>query len=154
MQLYRVKYLKCLRTRKYNLEHKCEWNLTLAWLFLAPVTFYLNCLHRVDLVHPFWAMAAFPVSFSVLSCWINTAPSMCTKGSSWIWKNIPYVKSNICAELLFCVSVTGKTKYMVISRERNAGRDDSVKIDNSTIERVEEFKYLGLTLTDQNSIQE
>jgi hypothetical protein len=31
-------------------------------------------------------------------------------------------------------------------------RGDSVKIDNSSIERVEEFKYLGTTLTDQNSI--
>jgi hypothetical protein len=41
-----------------------------------------------------------------------------------------------------------KTKYMVMSRDRNAGRDDSVKIDNSSIERVEEFKYLGTTLTD------
>jgi hypothetical protein len=30
----------------------------------------------------------------------------------------------------------------------------SVKIDNSSIERVEEFKYLGTRLTDQNSIQE
>jgi len=29
-----------------------------------------------------------------------------------------------------------------------------VKTDNSYIERVEEFKYLGTTLTDQNSIQE
>ena len=29
-----------------------------------------------------------------------------------------------------------------------------MKIDNSSIERVEEFKYLGTTLTDQNSIQE
>jgi hypothetical protein len=28
-----------------------------------------------------------------------------------------------------------------------------VKIDNSSIERVEEFKYLGTTITDQNSIQ-
>jgi hypothetical protein len=26
-----------------------------------------------------------------------------------------------------------KTKYMVMSRERNAGRDESVKIDNSSI---------------------
>jgi hypothetical protein len=43
---------------------------------------------------------------------------------------------------------------MVMSRERNAGRDDSVKVNNSSIERVEEFKYLGTTLTDQNSIQE
>jgi hypothetical protein len=46
-----------------------------------------------------------------------------------------------------------KTKYMVMSRDRNAGRDDSVKIDNSSIERVEDFKYLGTKLTDQNSIQ-
>jgi len=29
-----------------------------------------------------------------------------------------------------------------------------VKIDNSSIEMVEEFKYLGTTITDQNSIQE
>ena len=29
-----------------------------------------------------------------------------------------------------------------------------MKTDNSSIERVEEFKYLGTTLTDQNSIQE
>jgi hypothetical protein len=29
-----------------------------------------------------------------------------------------------------------------------------VKIDNSSIERVEKFKYLGTMLTDQNSIQE
>ena len=47
-----------------------------------------------------------------------------------------------------------KTKYMVMSRDRNAGRGHSVKIDNSSIERVEAFKYLGTTLTDQNSIQE
>jgi hypothetical protein len=28
-----------------------------------------------------------------------------------------------------------------------------MKIDNSSIERMEEFKYLGTTLTNQNSIQ-
>jgi hypothetical protein len=43
---------------------------------------------------------------------------------------------------------------MVMSRDRNAGRGDSVKIDNSSIERVEEFKYLGTMLTDQNFVQE
>jgi len=40
-----------------------------------------------------------------------------------------------------------KTKYMVLSRDQNAGRIQSVRIDNSTFERVEEFKYLGTTLT-------
>ena len=39
-------------------------------------------------------------------------------------------------------------------RAGNAGRGHSVKIDNSSIERFENFKYLGAMLTDQNSIQE
>jgi hypothetical protein len=47
-----------------------------------------------------------------------------------------------------------KSKCMVMSRDRNAGRGHGVKIDNSSFERVEEFKYLGVTLIDQNSIQE
>jgi len=47
-----------------------------------------------------------------------------------------------------------KTKYKTVSRDKNAGRIQSMKIDNSSIERVEEFKYLGTTLTNQNSIQE
>jgi len=46
-----------------------------------------------------------------------------------------------------------KNKYMVISRYRNTGRNHSIKTDNSSFERVEEFKYLGITLTYQNSIQ-
>ena len=49
--------------------------------------------------------------------------------------------------------IADKTKYMVMSRDQNAGRIQSVRIDNSTFERVEEFKYLG-TLTNQNSIPE
>ena len=43
---------------------------------------------------------------------------------------------------------------MVMSRDQNAGRIQSVRIDSSTFERVEEFKYLGTTLTYQNSIAE
>jgi len=42
-----------------------------------------------------------------------------------------------------------KTKYMVMSRDQNAGRNHSVRIDNNTFERVEEFKYLGTTLRNQ-----
>jgi hypothetical protein len=47
-----------------------------------------------------------------------------------------------------------KTKYMIMYRDQNAGRSHSMKTDNSSFERVEEFKYLGTTLTNQNSIQE
>jgi len=46
-----------------------------------------------------------------------------------------------------------KTKYLTVSRDQNAGRIHNMKIGNSSIERVEEFKYLGSTLTNQNSIQ-
>ena len=38
-----------------------------------------------------------------------------------------------------------KTKYVVMSRDQNAGRSHSVRTDNSSFERVEEFKYLGTT---------
>jgi hypothetical protein len=47
-----------------------------------------------------------------------------------------------------------KTKYMVVSRDQNAGQIHSMKIDNSSFAWVEEFKYLGTTLMNQNSIQE
>jgi hypothetical protein len=42
-----------------------------------------------------------------------------------------------------------KTKYMVMSRDQHAGRRHNMKIVNSSFERVEEFKYLGTTLTNQ-----
>jgi len=38
-----------------------------------------------------------------------------------------------------------KTKYMIMSRDQNAGRSHNMKIDSSSLERVEEFKYLGTT---------
>jgi len=47
-----------------------------------------------------------------------------------------------------------KTKYMAMSRDQNAGRIHSVRTENNTFERVKEFKYLGTTLTNQNSIPE
>jgi len=49
---------------------------------------------------------------------------------------------------------TDKTKCIVMSRDQNAGRNQNVRINNSTFERVEVFKYLGTILTNQNSIAE
>jgi hypothetical protein len=43
---------------------------------------------------------------------------------------------------------------MVMSRDQNAGRSHNIQIDNSSFDRVEEFKYLTSTLTNKNSIQE
>ena len=43
---------------------------------------------------------------------------------------------------------------MVMSRDQNTGRSQSINIDNSSFARVEEFKYLATNLTNQNSIQE
>ena len=47
-----------------------------------------------------------------------------------------------------------KTKYMVMSGDQNAVKCNTIKIDNSSFERVEQFKCLGTTLTNKNSIQE
>jgi hypothetical protein len=48
----------------------------------------------------------------------------------------------------------GKTKYMVMSREQNEGQNHDIKIDNKSFERVEQFKYLGTTLKNRNSIHD
>ena len=42
-----------------------------------------------------------------------------------------------------------KTKYMIMSRDQSAGRSHNIKIDNSSFERVEDFKYLGTTWTNK-----
>ena len=47
-----------------------------------------------------------------------------------------------------------KTEYMAMSREQDAVRSHTIKIDSSSINRVEEFTYSGTTSTNQNSIQE
>ena len=38
--------------------------------------------------------------------------------------------------------------------DQNAGQIHNIKTDNNFQERVEQFKYLGATLANQNSVQE
>jgi hypothetical protein len=42
-----------------------------------------------------------------------------------------------------------KTKYMVMSRNPNAGQNHNIKPGNISLERVEQFRYLGTILTNQ-----
>jgi hypothetical protein len=61
--------------------------------------------------------------------------------------SIRVVKENADA-LVVAAKETGlevnadKAKYMIMSRDQNARRTHSMKPDNSSFERVEEFKYL------------
>ena len=47
-----------------------------------------------------------------------------------------------------------KTNYMVMTQAQDAEQSHMIKTDNISFERVEEFKYLGTTLTNQNSVLE
>jgi hypothetical protein len=42
-----------------------------------------------------------------------------------------------------------KTKYMLVSRDKNAGQTREIKVGNRSFENVSQFKYLGTTVTNQ-----
>jgi hypothetical protein len=43
---------------------------------------------------------------------------------------------------------------MLVSRDQNTGQNQEIKIGNRSFENVSQFKYLGMTVTNQNLIQE
>jgi hypothetical protein len=43
---------------------------------------------------------------------------------------------------------------MLVSWDQNAGQNQEIKIGNRSFENVSQFKYLGMTATNQNLIQE
>jgi hypothetical protein len=43
---------------------------------------------------------------------------------------------------------------MLVSWDQNAGQNREIKIGNTSFENVAQFKYLGMTVTNQNLIQE
>jgi late competence protein required for DNA uptake (superfamily II DNA/RNA helicase) len=47
-----------------------------------------------------------------------------------------------------------KTKYMLLSRHQNVGRNRDIRIANRSFGNVSQFKYLGTTVTNQTLIQE
>jgi hypothetical protein len=47
-----------------------------------------------------------------------------------------------------------KTKYMLLPRQWNVGQNRDMKIVNRSFENASQFRYLGMTVTNQNLIQE
>jgi len=74
-------------------------------------------------------------------------------------RSIPTIKKN--TETLVIVNKEiglevnyEKPQYTVTSQDRNAVQNHTTKIDNKSFERVEQFRYLGATIINQNSIWE
>jgi hypothetical protein len=49
---------------------------------------------------------------------------------------------------------TKKTKYMLVLHCQKTGQRQSIRTENRSFEEVAKFKYLGITLTNQNFIDE
>jgi hypothetical protein len=45
-----------------------------------------------------------------------------------------------------------KTKYMLLSQHKNAGQNRDIKMANSPFENMSQFKYLEMTVKNQNLI--
>jgi len=64
------------------------------------------------------------------------------------WEEVHILKKKNAEALVVASKETGlevnadKSKYMVMSRDQNAGRNHCIEIGNSSLERVEDFKYL------------
>ena len=69
------------------------------------------------------------------------------------------IKKNTKALVVACMETelevnADKTEYMVMYPDQNVGQSQNIKTDNCSFERVGQFKYLGTTLMNQNSVQE
>jgi hypothetical protein len=47
-----------------------------------------------------------------------------------------------------------KTKYMIMSRHPNSGQNQNIRTANESFEIMAKFKYLGMTVTNQNDIHD
>jgi hypothetical protein len=94
----------------------------------------LNCAHQ---------LLVYPNDVNILGGSINTTKKKENSGALVVASKEIGLEVN-----------ADKTKYMVMSREQNAGQSHNVNIDNSSFQRVEQLKNLGTTITNQNSIQE
>jgi hypothetical protein len=86
-------------------------------------------------------------------------PLLCADGLNLLGCNINIIKQN--TETLIDTSKevglevnTDKTKYMLLSHHLNVGHNHDIKIVNGSFENVAQLKYLGMTVINQNLVQE
>jgi hypothetical protein len=48
--------------------------------------------------------------------------------------------------------IAKKTRYMLLSHHQDAGQNHNINIANRSFENVAQFRYLGMTVTNQNLI--
>jgi hypothetical protein len=64
-------------------------------------------------------------------------------------KNLIYSSKEVSLEVN-----TEKTKYMLLFHHQNAEQNHDIKRANRCFENAAQFKYLGMTITNQHLIQE
>jgi hypothetical protein len=47
-----------------------------------------------------------------------------------------------------------ETRYMLVSRDQNAGHNQDIKIASTSTENMSQFRYLGMTVINQYFVQE
>jgi hypothetical protein len=84
---------------------------------------------------------------------------VCTDDVNLLGENIYIIKKNAKALLDASKEIdlevnSEKTKYMFMFRHQTAEQSNYIRVANKSFKNVVKFKYLGSTLTDQNSIYE
>ena len=78
---------------------------------------------------------------------------------SMLGKNLQTVRENAeismkASKDIGLVVNSEKTKYMITSRHQNVIQNQNIVIGNLSFEKVEKFRYLGVTVTNTNYIRE
>ena len=126
-----------------------QWSI---WTAIINLILYTLCLISIiNYNNQQMSMISLNIIHNITSIHI-AVPKCHLQGIQYIYMPLYFSSMKIVLALKHTAiwyDIITKTKYMVMSRDQNTGRNHNVRIDNSTFEWVEEFKYLRTTLTNQ-----